>query len=233
MEYILHIGLHKTGTTSIQAFLQRNISVLQQHGLDFYQGMVFPDNHVELHAASMRPERQSGYKNRSGLNVDQHYINTVRKAVADFVGQSGCNRILFSSEGLSLLRFPDEMHMLKSLLPPGEVSIIAYLRNPVDYLRAYAAQLQKNDDTLPLTIDRESFAYCAADSWLADYGQRLAAFEAAFGKERVTVVDYGQQVAERKSVLPSFLGLLGLEDQFAAKDWESFFLNQTGKTRPK
>lgn len=229
MEYILHIGLHKTGTTSIQAFLQRNIGTLQTHGLDFYQGMVYPENHVELHAASMRPERQSGYKNRSGLNVDQHYINTVREAVADFVAQSRCNRILFSSEGLSLLRFPDEMHMLKSLLPPGEISIIVYLRNQVDYLRSYAAQLQKNDGTLQLTIDRDSFANCAADSWLAEYGQRLAGFEEAFGKERVTVVDYDQKVMQQQSVLPSFLGFLGLQDQFAAKDWESFFLNQTSK----
>lgn len=229
MKYIIHIGLHKTGSTSIQTFLQHNIAALRTNRIDFYQGMVYPENHVELHAASMRPNRASGYKSRAGLKVDAAYISSVRASVADFVAQSPCEQILFSSEGISLLRFPDEMQMLKSLLPPGEIDIIVYLRNPADYLRSYAAQLNKDPETLPPTIDRDSYAYCKADSWLADYDQRLGAFEAAFGKDRITVIDYDRQVANKKSVLPSFLNILGMAEEFEEGAYESYYLNQTGK----
>lgn len=227
MEYILHIGLHKTGTTSIQAFLQRNIDVLQTHGLDFYQGMVYPENHVELHAASMRAERQSGYKNRTGLQVDANYIAQVQQRVARFVQDSNAPRLVFSNEGLSLLRHEDELEMLKSLFPAGRFQVVVYLRNEADYLRSYAAQITKNPETLPENIDKDSFAYIEADTWLTDYAARLVPFRQAFGSANVNVLDYDQAMRQGGNVIPSFLAWLGLESAFSPKDWENCFLNRT------
>lgn len=227
MEYILHIGLHKTGTTSIQAFLQRNIGALQTHGMDFYQGMVYPENHVELHAASMRPERQSGYKNRAGLQVDANYIAQVQQRVARFVQDSNASRLVFSNEGLSLLRYVDELQTLKSLFPAGCFQVVVYLRNQADYLRSYAAQLSKNPETLPQHIDKESFAYAEPDSWLADYAARLAPFEQVFGASNVHVLSYDAVLEKEGNVIPSFLRWLGLASAFDPMDWESCFLNRS------
>jgi hypothetical protein len=227
MEYILHIGLHKTGTTSIQTFLQRNIGVLQTHGLDFYQGMVFPENHVELHAASMRPERQSGYKNRAGLKVDAMYIAQVRQRVTQFVLDSKASRLVFSNEGLSLLRYEDELEILKTLFPAGRFQVVVYLRNETDYLRSYVAQLSKNPETLPQLIDQESFAYTEPDSWLADYEARLAPFKQVFGESHVHVLDFDTVVNRQGNVIPSFLEWLGLASVFSPKDWENCFYNRS------
>lgn len=227
MEYILHIGLHKTGSTSIQAFLQRNLSVLQANGLDFYQGMVFPENHVELHAASMRPARESGYKNRSRLKVDAAYIDQVRQHVSRFVAASNGKRIVFSNEGLSLLRYPDEVETLKSLFPSGTFRVVAYLRQPEDYLRSYEAQLKKNPSTLPLRIDKDSFAYTEPDSWLLDYPARLAPFEQVFGSANLHVFDYDQAQAQDGNVIPSFLQALGLGGCFRPEDWKNYFINRS------
>lgn len=227
MEYILHIGLHKTGTTSIQAFLQRNISVLQQHGLDFYQGMVIPDNHVELHAASMRPERQSGYKNRARLRVDAAYVAQVQRHVLQFVEASNATRLIFSNEGLSLLRYADELEMLKSLFPAGEFWVVVYLRNEADYLRSYTAQISKNPETLPVTIDKDSFAYTKSDTWLTDYEARLAPFRQVFGSANVNVLAYDNAMDIEGNVIPSFLTLLGLKSVFHPNDWENCFHNRT------
>lgn len=227
MEYILHIGLHKTGTTSIQTFFQRNIAVLQANGLDFYQGMVFPENHVELHAASMRPERESGYKNRTGVKVDAGYIDQVRQHVSRFVAGSHAQRIIFSSEGLSLLRYPDELETLKSLFPPGAWQVLVYLRRPADYLRSYAAQLKKDPGTLPLDIEKDSFAYTEPDSWLADYPARLLPFEQVFGKTNVRAVDYDNALAKDGNVIPSFMQAVSLQDCFRSKDWENCFYNRS------
>lgn len=189
MEYLIHIGLHKTGTTSIQAFLQRNIARLKEHGLDFYQGLVYPENHVELHAASMRPSRDSGYKNRTKLQVNQEYIGQVRQHVSDFLDGSGAQRFIFSSEGLSLLRYADEVSTLKSLFPEGSWQIVAYLREPQSYLRSYAAELKKHPETLPSVISQDSFAYVESDSWLIDYQARLEAYRLGFANGK-TGFDY-------------------------------------------
>lgn len=227
MEYILHIGFHKTGTTSIQAFLQRNNAVLQKNGVDFYQGMVFPENHVELHAASMRPERQSGYKNRTGLVIDASYIERVRQRVMQFVADSAARRLVFSNEGLSLLRYVDELEMLKSVFPAGNFKVVAYLRNVADYLRSYTAQLHKNPETLPKVIDKDSFAYTEANTWLGDYAARLEPFRQVFGASNVLVQDYDQAMEADGNVIPSFLHLLDLQKAFDPKDWQSSFLNRT------
>lgn len=227
MEYILHIGLHKTGTTSIQAFLQRNNAALQNKGVGFYQGMVFPENHVELHAASIRPERQSGYKNRTGLIVEHLYIEEVRQRVMQFVAASDARRLIFSNEGLSLLRYVDELEMLKSLFPTGTFKVVVYLRNVADYLHAYEAQLHKNPETLPQQIDKDSFAYTEPDTWLRDYSARLEPFQQVFGSANVLVQDYDQAMGSYGNVIPSFLRLLGLQEAFETKDWENCFLNRT------
>jgi hypothetical protein len=227
MEYILHIGFHKTGTTSIQAFLQRNIVALQKHGLDFYQGMVFPENHVELHAASMRAQRQSGYKNRVALKVDAAYVERVRQCVFQFVQGKDGQKIIFSSEGLSLLRYVDELETLKSMFPPGRFQVVVYLRNKTDYLRSYTLQLKKNAETLPKLIDKESFAYTEPDTWLLNYEERLSTFKQIFGESNVHTLDYDAAVQREANVIPSFIEWLGLADKFESSDWEDCFHNRT------
>lgn len=50
----LHIGTHKTGTTSIQNYLQDNIELLPASGIDFYQGFYIDNNHVEINLAALK-----------------------------------------------------------------------------------------------------------------------------------------------------------------------------------
>lgn len=227
MRYIIHIGLHKTGTTSIQAMLQDNIPMLRRNNFDLYQGLVYPENHVELHAASMRPQRESGFKIRTNLRVDWRYIQKVRANISAFVAQSPADQIIFTNEGLSLLRYPDELAHLKALFPEGEFLIIVYTRNPKDYLRSYAAQLAKSLGVSQSSTDKESFSYTASDSWLVDYSARIGAFEKAFGAGNVSVQDYDLAMDKDSDVIPSFLRTLGLEDPSGSEVTKKYFLNKT------
>lgn len=226
-EAIVHIGLHKTGTTSIQQFVQDNIIGFRGEGLDFYQGMVFPQNHVELHAATMRPERQSGYKNRSGLVVDDSYIKFVKERVAKFISETKSPRVLFSNEGLSLLRYPDEMKRLQDLLAVDNVKIIVYLRRPGDFLKSYAQQLIKVPGTLPAVINQDSFAYTEPDSWLVDFTQRVGAFKEAYGDKNVVLIDYDKELMRFGNVIPSFLDAIAVKKHFKPQDWFRYQLNKS------
>jgi hypothetical protein len=223
----VHIGLHKTGSTSIQAFLQAHRQALLDRGLAFYQGQHFPDNHVELHVASMRAERQSGFKNRSAVCVDADYIQSVHDRVVRFTESVPSQSTVFSSEGLSLLRYIDEVENLQRLIPLPKVKVVAYLRNPVDYLRSYTNQIRKDPRTLPELIERDSFAYTEPDTWLLDFEARLAPFRDVFGSQNLTVIDYDTEMARVGNVIPSFLQVLGVGKSELPQDWPKYFLGKS------
>jgi hypothetical protein len=221
---IVHIGLHKTGTTSIQHFLRENRNRLQGLGFYFYHGIHIDQNHVELHAATMRPDRTSTFRMKSGLVFDDSYLKATCKRVNAFLNQIENGTAVFSAEGLSLLRYVDEVEKLASIMP-ADIKIVAYLRNPEDYLRSHANQLSEVGITG--ITDKTSHAYMASDTWMIDYEQRLEAYRTTFGQDNVIVVDYDDACARDSNVIPSFLRLLNLEKEFSEKDWQCIRRNQS------
>lgn len=221
---IVHIGFHKTGTTSIQHFLRTKREKLGGLGIHFFAGAHFDGNHVELHAATMRPDRTSTFRVKSGLTFGDEYYRRTADRIAGFVQKTGNETALFSAEGLSLLCHADETERLAGMLP-ADVSIVAYLRNREDYLRSHARQIARSGQAQ--AHDKASHAYFGPDSWLVDYEYRLSAYRATFGAPNVHVVDYDEAVARDGSVIPSFLRLLGVSDVFAAKDWRDIRLNRS------
>ena len=221
---ILHIGLHKTGSTSIQHFLRANRGRLKSLGIDFYGGCHIDENHVELRAATMRPGRSSTFRLTSGIACDEAYAATTAARIRSFVSASSARAVLFSSEGLSLLRYEDEVRRLASMLAP-EVQLIVYVRDKADYLRSHAGQLRKLG--IPFSDDPDSHAYFGPDTWLADYEQRLAPYRRTFGSKNLTVIDYDEALRNDGSVIPSFLSAIGVRDAFGPDTWRDIHLNRS------
>lgn len=222
--FILHAGFHKTGTTSIQSFLHANRQRLRALDIDFYEGHHVANNHVELHTVTMRNTRLSLFKLCNKLAVDAAYQAAMAARINDYVARSKAGRILFSAEGISYLRHPDEMERLKSLLPGDDIGIIFYVRDRDDFLSSYRRELQRH--TLPEIVDRDCFAYVADDSWLVDFDRRIAAFQTAFGHSNVAVLDYDSEMDRCQNIIPSFLRTIGVEDAFECESWEGIFMNR-------
>lgn len=224
---VVHIGFHKTGTTSIQHFLAANSAKLKQLGVAFYEGQHLSNNHVELHLAAMRPERTSPFKLLRNIDCDEIYRAATIARIGDF---AECHRgriLLFSAEGISLLRYEDEVAYLREMIP-GPVKIVAYLRNPAQYLASYTDQLLKMG-IRPDRSDRDSFAYVRGDSWLLDYDARLRPFRRVFGARQVDVIDYDLESTKRESVIPSLLDTIGVRAHFSVDDWSGMYLNQRAR----
>lgn len=221
---IVHIGFHKTGTTSLQHFLGQHRQKLNGNGLAFFEGGHIPNNHVELHVAAMRRDRESSFKLHSGLNGGDVYRTNLRRRVREFSHENSHRTLVFSAEGISLLRHRDEVQRLKDILP-GSAQVVAYLREPRDYLASYVAELQKSGIALA-TEDRDSHAYVAEGTWLTDYEARLRVFCDVFGGRNVTTIDYDQEVARHGSVIPSFLDIIECRNQFSPEDWAGIRLNR-------
>lgn len=226
-QIIIHVGIHKTGTTSIQAFLGRHRLALRGLGIDFYTGIFIANNHVELHAAAMRLDRDSPFKLDSKLHVDEGFCERVHHHISQYIKKSDFPLIVFSAEGLSLLFYEDELRRLKTFFPEGCIKILIYVRNPTDFLRSYKNELNKH--AKPAKIKKDSFAYTEPDSWLLDFEFRISKFRDVFGPENVILIDYDDEVGRDANIIPSFLRVIGVESDFNKEDWDSIYLNQCTK----
>lgn len=205
---IIHAGFHKTGTTSLQSFLRSHRPALNRCGTSFYRGMFRDGNHVELHAYAMRPERPSGFKTRNALKVDDAFQKQVTASVRCFVENNFNRNVLFSNEGVSLLRYPDEFERLAKLLDHRPLRFLFVRRDAEHWWRSYCSQVSSlgfGNDVAP-----DHFANVGPDSWLRDIDGRLDAFRGYFGADSVSVVDYDEAVRAHGNIVPAFCEALGI-----------------------
>jgi len=208
----LHIGTHKTGSTSIQTFLQKESKLLNEKGFDFYQGFHNKKNHIELFLSTMREGRDSFAKEKFDIENAENYFCKTKNFVHQCINQSKYDKIIFSTEGLSLLRFTDELTKLKELLKSEEnkITIILYLRKESDFLDSYKKQIKKR--TRSFSDNPSSVYYVKDDTWLTDYSTLKKSYSDAFDEENLVIIDYDKETITNNNVLPSFLLALGIQD---------------------
>jgi hypothetical protein len=214
----VHIGTHKTGTTSFQHWLRQHERELDERfGLATYQG-AFPNNR-EVGLACARPSRQLPTR---GIDqwVDPEWRRHVHELVATQLARE--TDVIMSAEALSFLRYDDEVDTFSTLLGEREALILVALRNPGEFLRSWSAHLTR--DGYRLSTDPASFAYVGADSWLADYPSLVDVYRRAFGAAKVRVIDYDDALRRYGSVIPALMDeILGAEA--VIPDWGNARLN--------
>jgi hypothetical protein len=181
----LHVGTHKTGTTSLQAMVARH----QQHFDD--QGLYYPK----------RGRVGDGHHNVAWeLNGDDRYDPT-RGSLVDLVVElekSQPRGVLLSSEDFEYLyRRPEELEKLRSELAMlgYRARVVVALREPTEYLESLYAELIKHGlDKDVRTFVTEALAEGGVifHNWdfRLDYEQLVAGFAAVFGARSVHVVPY-------------------------------------------
>jgi hypothetical protein len=196
---ILHIGTHKTGTTSIQRFLQEHLGEPA-----FPVGYAHEANHSLVAHALARAGRLRG--NAEPLEMDGQALLA---SIPDRVGLDLAHAddlLVLSGESLSLLRFDDEVERVMRLFEGSEVEVVMYTRRPADFLRAYRLSMRVFNDHP--SDDPESIFYVEPDSWLVRYHERLDLWER---HAQVHHFDYDALLVRDGSVIPSFAALVGIE----------------------
>ena len=202
----VHIGTHKTGTTSFQHWLREHETELRQRfGLGVYQG-AFPNNR-EVGLACARPERSLPTR-----GIEQWVDPEWRRHVASLVATQLAREedLVLSAEALSFLRHEDEVRRVAEMFGDRETLIIVALRNPEGFLQSWAGHLTR--DGYRLSNDPSSFAYVGTDSWLVDFPALLSAYRNVFGMAKVRVIDYDDAHQRFGSVIPALMGeIVGVE----------------------
>jgi hypothetical protein len=225
-QVVLHIGTHKTGTTSLQQFLRDHAdTLLAEAGIDYPSGLVIPTAHAELPLLAVRRERLWPARIRLPETQLPAWLAAAEVHVRQLLRSARHEVVALSHEDLSYVRFEDELAHLRDLLGDVPVHVVVFLREPRSFLASYRAQLAATGfDPSP---DPTSFAYLEADSWLVDNEGLLDGYRRTFGAGNVEAFDYDAVLARDGSVIPTVAERLGIPPA-SLPSLDPYVLNQTG-----
>lgn len=202
MHLFLHIGDHKTGSTSIQAFLRRRAADLQAAGI-----------YVPT-AGTYSPE--SGHHHLAFELLKDKRWNPAHGGLAELLQELRCcplPRAVISCEDLSLLVVrPDQLrHLESNLLAEGHtVSWLMVLRRVDDYLESLYCELMRSGIRARLGYPGFVFHFLLRGrrySKFCDYGAFVRRWRGV-SDSPLHLVDYDRAV-DAEGLLPRFLHAIG------------------------
>ena len=185
LKLILHVGTPKTGTTSVQIYLDKKQRKLRS------KGVLYPNRFHNPNA----PRHQWFEKNLVSCNVESLVDNF--KDILNHV-EDHTHTILLSSEGIynHWWDFPKESKaLLLELSLLFEIEIWAWFRDPVTFAESFYKQCMRNPqvDNIKCYGRDLSFAEVLEDPWFSqhlDYIGFINDCDELFGKDSVTVFEY-------------------------------------------
>ena len=194
----VHIGMHKTGSTAIQAAF---------HG--YNDGKIaMLDLGRPNHSWPMQAVFSSGVSRareglRNGVKADDIDATaaSLRNSIITQFQASTCDFII-TGEGLSTRLSAADIADLKVFLANWfqKVQVIIYFRDPASFMRSAFQQLVKGSE---LAFD--------LDLVRPNYRKRTRGWMTQFGKENVTVVLYDRKAFAKGSVVHDFAQRIGVE----------------------
>jgi len=208
---LLHIGLEKTGSTSIQFTLARSRRQLAAAGR-LYPRSAGRYSHVGLYCyASQGPldEIKGQLGLRGGAEELAAFRGKLERGLREEVARSGAGELLLSNEHCSsrLLR-EEELARLKALIDSlaEETRVLLYLRPQWELLASHYSTYVKTGGTAPL-----AFPGAKALAGKYDFRAVIERWQAVFGAEAVTVRRYLPEGAAAGDTLDDFAAAAGLE----------------------
>lgn len=196
MKTIIHIGQHKTATTSIQYYLQKNRQEFAQQGLyvpDSIAGFNNP-SHFILNVYSLDNNRFSSMKEKLITEKSTSYFKELHQLLEIDIAKhyqqakkQGCNEVIWSNEGLYLLNSVAEYKKLLSLFlkHSREIICVCCFREVASYRKSYMNQLKKTSATF--STDKDSYRYINKDSWLFNYPRKKKILHKVFGNNVIYI----------------------------------------------
>jgi len=196
---IIHVGMHKTGTTSIQSSLNK---FADEHFLYANLGPV-ANHSAAIH--SLFCEAPEDYQvNRSrGLSgaALESYLAEMRTALDKAIEAAGKRTLVISGEDISSLA-ESELRGLHAYLKKHfeVITIVAYVRPPYGFIISAFQQRLKAGVVREFNINNE----------YKSYQQRFEKFDKIFGQDNVRLFKFDSKVFPDGCVVQDFCTRLGI-----------------------
>jgi hypothetical protein len=173
---ILHIGLRKTGTTSIQKFLHKNHDILLKHNILYPKSglplkeSVYAHHDLAVFITKLRPATQTQCWQLLHEELKEYHDKL----------------ILISSEIFSIAT-PLQIEQVRKELKDHLVTVLVYLRNPVDFMISlYKEQIKAQNESLTFgRFIRQRFN-------LVDYDALIQNWKNSFGDSNIVLKNYDE-----------------------------------------
>ncbi len=207
----LHIGMPKTGTSSLQFFCRDNQSVLEQHG---YCYPIMPVRY-RLISQVRNAHFLIGYFSDEAGEVDSEKTLEERERAFSYIKGlfETYPNIILSDEGIwnSLSeKKKDALLDVKSFCDSiqADLKVIVYLRSQDDFLESYWKQKILRRGAV---WSWKNVMCCPPDYIALDYYPRLCDIAGVVGQENLMVRRYERGAFLGGSIFSDFLGVVGLE----------------------
>jgi len=196
-DLVLHIGPHKTGSTSIQQTLTQNRKLLQKHGVLYFADDIRP---AECLAALYATPQQRAQPELLRLFGSDPRILEWSKRTWDelentIAGTSVDLCILSSEHFFSLKDIPAFVEHLRTIF--SQITVIAYAREPA---QLYLSNLQQN-----IRGGRRLHKLRTPASYNYPMRRRLSSYVDAVGQENVVVRSFDRANLRNGDVVSDFI----------------------------
>lgn len=196
----LHIGMHKTGSTSIQANLAqiqdpkgwRYISVARGPNMGKALYAMFATNPHRFHWF-VKQDKPPKDIDRWGADLRKRFTNAIDAVTEDIVIVSAEALPLIDKKGLAALR-----DLLKSRF--DVIKVIGYVRPPLGYINSMFQQQVKHG--------RGEFGFKGAQP---KYRHRFQKFDALFGRENVLLRKFDPSSFPNGCIVEDFCAQVGIQ----------------------
>lgn len=194
LKLIIHAGTPKTGTTSLQTYLDKKQRKLRG------KGILYPHNSEEVKKTSA-PKHQWFEKNLVSSHIE-NFLENFKNIIAQL--KLDTHTIILSSEGIYNYwwDFSDESKKLLSELGKlFDIEIWVWFRDPLTFIESYYKQCIRNPqiENNPCYGRDLSFAEMLEIEWFSrhlDYQGFVSDCQMLFGKNSVSVFNYDGDVVQ-------------------------------------
>lgn len=190
MRYILHIGLPKTGSTSLQVALAANREVLRRHGLTYPETGIGGANQAKHIGLSMVLNGAAP----GDVGMTEDWIERFRTETA------GTDTCILSSESFSRLEKPE---VVTSLIPRDRTLVVMYVREPVMQIASFYKERVR---VANMTMSFREFA----GYWHPPYFSVAEKWASVFGKENI-LIRLNRRDDGPWNIVSDFANLIGME----------------------
>tara|TARA_B100000929_G_C15502683_1_gene417894 strand:- start:1223 stop:2383 length:1161 start_codon:yes stop_codon:yes gene_type:complete len=201
-QVFLHIGLHKTGSSSIQETLFRNQDLLKEQGYHYFAEEIdgskcaLPQQWVRLNASN--PE----------FPIFQE-IDRFRNLISSVDSE----KVIVSIEALSWFISEKSLSLLSEVFKNFSVNVIIYLRRQDQQLVSYIQEASKNrfkPSAVYYGNTTEALPQLSRFGYL-DYNTRIRRLITFFGKDNVNVRLFQKGSLINDDVVDDFCSFLGIK----------------------
>lgn len=196
MKCLLHIGMHKTGTTAIQSALQH-----YDDGDSFYARLGEPNHSIPIVSAISKRQNWEHWHSK-GLTEAEivRKAEAARATLLDQLSRRDRKRIVISGEEISMLPRPDAENLIACIREYcDDITALIYVRDPAEFATSAFQQMVKGGFRT------------AVRSVHPLYGFRIKKFRDLLGPENLIVRNYARSVLKGGDAVTDFCAVVGLD----------------------